>query len=449
MSHRALNLFPEINAFFLRRCASDPSSSTPLLLALSGGGDSLFLFYALLQLRDKYAIPFHAAHVDHRWRKESRQEAEKLQQLAADYQVPFHLKVLDPVALKGNLEEVCRRERYLFFKELMEKTFFQGLVTGHHRDDLGETVLKRILEGAHWSRWEAIKAESVIDGIRIMRPLLRRSKAEIAAAIPQNSILPFDDSSNRDVRFLRARMRESILPGLSQVFGKDVIGSLVAIGQDAGELTSYFDERLRPLLEGEVEGPFGCMLDLQEKMPSGVLEIKYLLRLICKERRFFLSRELVAQGATALVLGKANHLLTMGEQKIWVDRKRLFMLNHSSLHEFEEKQETILVPGESVCGRWRVNVSDAFYRKENCNWKNAWRGSLAAYLPKGDYRIGFKAADSSLRKKWSHEKVPAFFYPYLPSIWNEQAICCDFFTGKLSPSLSVGEACWRIELKIG
>lgn len=449
MSRRALNLFSEINAFFLRRCTSGPSSSSPLLLALSGGGDSLFLFHALLQLRSKHSIPFHAAHVDHRWRKESRQEAKELQQLAGDHQVPFHLKVLDPAALKGNLEEVCRRERYLFFKELMKEIPFQGLVTGHHRDDLGETVLKRVLEGAHWSRWEAIKVESVMDGIRIMRPLLSRNKAEIAAAIPQNSILPFDDSSNRDVKFLRARMRESILPDLSQVFGKDVIGSLAAIGQDAGELTDYFDERLRPLLEGEVEGPFGCMLDLQEKMLSSVLEIKYLLRLICKEKHFFLSRELVAQGATALVLGKANHLIEMGEQKIWVDRKRLFMLNHSSLHEFQKKEEITLIPGESVCGRWGINVGDASYRKETCTWKNGWRGSLVAYLPKGDYRIGFKAADSSLRKKWSHEKVPAFLYPYLPLIWNEQAICCDFFTGKLSPSLSVGEACWRIELKIG
>ena len=93
-------------------------------MALSGGPDSLCLFYCLLEYRKRYGTPIHIAHVDHGWREESRQEVEILQRLAGNNQISFHLKTLNPTLMKGNLEAICREERYAFFAELCESIQF-------------------------------------------------------------------------------------------------------------------------------------------------------------------------------------------------------------------------------------------------------------------------------------------------------------------------------------
>ena len=139
-----MSIFIQIENFLQVYC----HSSSPLLLALSGGPDSLCLFYALLKYRNESNTPFHVAHVNHNWREKSVLEAQTLEQLASKHQVPFHLKILDPSLLRGNLEAACREERYQFFASLCQFNQFQGVLTGHHQGDQAETIFKRILEGA-------------------------------------------------------------------------------------------------------------------------------------------------------------------------------------------------------------------------------------------------------------------------------------------------------------
>ncbi len=134
----------EAIAKFIEQFCSGPE---PLLLGLSGGPDSLALYYGLLSCQRKYNISFHIAHIDHGWRLESAQEAEQMRQLAERAGIPFHLKKLKPAELKGNLEMACRIERYRFFAELCQTCSFQGVLVGHQRDDQSETILKKLLEG--------------------------------------------------------------------------------------------------------------------------------------------------------------------------------------------------------------------------------------------------------------------------------------------------------------
>jgi tRNA(Ile)-lysidine synthase len=436
--------FARIEKFLLQFCPS----SEALLLALSGGPDSLYLFYALLFFRSKHEIPFHIAHIDHQWRAESKEEAKALQELAKQYEVPFHLKTLTPSSLKGNLEAVCREERYAFFAELAAQIPYQAVLTGHHQDDQAETVFKRLLEGAHWSHWGGLQAESWIKGVRILRPLLEMEKREIQQALFQQNILAFDDPSNRHIKFLRARLRETIFPRLNQEFGKQVQKSLTIVAQQAQELTDYFDERLDPLLQEVKRGPFGVWLDLQQVMPQSIIEIKYLLRLFCKQEGFFLSREIIDQAASALRLGKANHCFAMGSQQVWIDRRRIFIIQP---HLIETEGGVLPITlGKKRWGNWTLDVSEEHYcnLKPISSWKEGWMGQLRSYLPSGNYMIGFKHSLESvvMKKRWNQAKVPAFLYYSLPFIWGKEGICYEFLTGQLLVQIERGAPCWKVEL---
>ena len=121
------------------------SKNEKYLLALSGGPDSMALFHLLLE----GGWNFHVCHVDHGWRKESFEEANQLKILAEKHLVPFYLYKIDIKELEeGNLEDNCRKMRFLFFKQEYAKCGFDALLTGHHADDQVETILKRVFEGS-------------------------------------------------------------------------------------------------------------------------------------------------------------------------------------------------------------------------------------------------------------------------------------------------------------
>ncbi len=316
-----MTIFSQVETFLHIHCLSQ----RPLLLALSGGSDSLCLFHCLLTYRKKYGTPFHIAHVDHGWRQESAAEAQTLRQLALLHDLPFHLKTLNPASMEGNLESASRNERYAFFSLICNQFDCQGVLTGHHQNDHTETIFKRILEGAHWSRWGGLKSENRIQGVRVLRPLLHVTKEEIRQMLIEANMEAFEDPTNRDTRFLRPRLRHSLLPRLSQEFGKDVEGNLVAIGRDASELTAYFEARLLPLLNALQDDSSGAYLDLQSCLPESLVETKYLLRLLCAKLGFFLSREMIEQAAEALQTNKSQRRFIMKKKELTIDRRRIFI----------------------------------------------------------------------------------------------------------------------------
>lgn len=442
-------IFIQVENFLLKFCPF----SNPLLLALSGGPDSLCLFYALLFFRERYGRSFHVAHVDHKWRKESKEEAHALQQLALHYQVPFHLKVLEPLSNKRNLEGQCREKRYAFFAQLYHKFSLQGVLTGHHQDDQAETIFKRLLEGAHWSRWIGLQSENWIKGARILRPLLHIAKSEIQKLLSEKQIKAFEDPSNRHVQFLRARLREVIFPRLNQEFGKKIQNNLIVAAKDAQELIDYFDARLEPLLKTLVKGPWGIYLDLQSLMPTNLLEVKYLLRLLCRKSGFSPSRDIIERAAQALQLGKANQLFERGSNQIWIDRQRVFIMAAPFIAK--ESQTLQICLGNHLLNGWKLKVSEGIYHPtyQISSWKEGWAGQLKVYIPRGNYKLGFKKVLSNemsnaiaIKKRWSQAKVPAFLYSYFPVIWEEKKIYHEFLTGKPLLILSEKAPCWEVAL---
>eukprot|EP01136_Pigoraptor_vietnamica_P021045 Opistho-1_new@70746 len=188
-----------IRAFLKRHLVS----SGPLLLALSGGNDSLALFHLLLACRRFFGFTLQVAHVDHGWRKTSGEEAKSLADMVEKLGFPFHLHTLSPQSsfADRNLEAQARKERLAFFKKLYQQHACQALLLAHHADDQAETVLKRLLEGASLFALGGLKEVTTLQEMQVWRPLLSVPKKELASWNMQKGLTPIEDETNSDPRF--------------------------------------------------------------------------------------------------------------------------------------------------------------------------------------------------------------------------------------------------------
>ncbi len=221
-----------VRKFLERECAGGE-----LLLALSGGPDSLSLFYALLQLRVKFSV----AHVNHGLREKSSVEEAKLRQIVEEASIPFFVKRLS-LESGGNLEERARIERYAFFEELISSKHYEAVVLGHHADDQGETLIKRLFEGASLRKWHGMQPVSKRGSLTLFRPLLTVRKKEIVSWLEKLGVVSFEDWTNLSDQNLRGRLRTNLFPHLNEQFGKDIVSPLIHHQKEVAECVDLLDE---------------------------------------------------------------------------------------------------------------------------------------------------------------------------------------------------------------
>ena len=288
----------------------------PLLLGYSGGPDSKALLYALLECD---IIP-HLAHVDHGWREESRDEAEMLRVEAAKLRCPFFSTRLE---LKDKKEDEARKARFGYFSYLMPQ--YEALLLAHQADDLAETVLKRVLEGAHISNLSGMQPASRQYGMTIWRPLLNVRKSEILQFLEERSLKPFIDSSNTDPAYLRSRMRGEIFPFLNDRFGKETTENLVLLSQRALEVKEYLDRKIERV--SVQKGPWGVIAQING---LETIEQRHLLQKIAREESLVLTREALETLLTWANTGQKSKYLVVKTKKILVDEGRVWFFSLST-----------------------------------------------------------------------------------------------------------------------
>ena len=195
----------------------------PYLLACSGGGDSLALAHLLRE--QKYA--FEVAYLDH---GQGSSAQPFLEQLCAQWKVRFWWRRLHVQAWArryGMSWEAAGRElRYAWLRRLAAGRGAQ-LLTAHTADDQAETVLLRILQGTTLSGLSAIEPAG--------RPLLGLRRTQLREYLRQSGQVWLEDPANEEPRFTRVALRQRIMPLLEEL-NSGVVGHLLALAQDAGEL---------------------------------------------------------------------------------------------------------------------------------------------------------------------------------------------------------------------
>jgi tRNA(Ile)-lysidine synthase len=232
----------------------------PLLVACSGGPDSKALLYLLLESKKFFNLRIEVAHIDHGWRPESKAEAELLREEIEKLGLCFYLHTLKEAPPK---EEAARSSRYAFLKQVGETINAQAILLGHQMEDQGETVLKRILEGASLPACGGMKPVSHLEGMPLWRPLLGTFKKDLIAWLEKRNISYIQDATNLSPRYLRGKMRTSILPLLEASFGKSIVKNLCRLGERAQNIELYLKKQVEPLWD-RIEGSAICLSLLKD-----------------------------------------------------------------------------------------------------------------------------------------------------------------------------------------
>ena len=182
-----------------------------IVLALSGGPDSMCLFSLLLQLKEKYHLKMICAHVNHNVRYESEEEARFVKSMVLKNECIFEFMKIENYP-QENFESSARKKRYHFFNELIRKYQANYLMTAHHGDDLMETILMRLIRGSNLKGYAGFKKETIYKNYELLRPLIHTTKKEILEYNLQNNIEYRNDQSNEEKRYTRNRIRKNILP---------------------------------------------------------------------------------------------------------------------------------------------------------------------------------------------------------------------------------------------
>jgi tRNA(Ile)-lysidine synthase len=213
----------------------EPESS--VLVAVSGGPDSICLFHSLVRLRRLLGLRLLCFHFDHALRRGSAADAEYVKRQAHTLGVPFVLRRASSQPARGeSVEAWARSERYGAMLRVLEDTGASAAALGHTADDQAETVLLALLRGGGLEAMSGMRPVSR----PFVRPLLGVSREETEAFCRSLRLRPRRDPMNEDLSFLRVAIRKRVIPALEEGVGRGVRSTLARtaslLAQDAAFL---------------------------------------------------------------------------------------------------------------------------------------------------------------------------------------------------------------------
>ena len=243
----------------LRRHAMLAGGET-VLVAVSGGADSVALLHILRELAPTFSLSLHVLHVDHGLRAESVRDAEFVHALGARLGVPVDV---ERVAIgPGSVEAAARDARYAALEAWADRLGADRIAVGHSADDQAETVLMRLLDGTGVRGLAGIPPRRG----RVIRPLIETRRQALRDALVAAGQDWVEDETNRDPKFLRNRIRHELLPLLAASYTTDVVPSLARAARRAREMVDALDRTATDALERLASAETGALT-----LPRGAL----------------------------------------------------------------------------------------------------------------------------------------------------------------------------------
>jgi tRNA(Ile)-lysidine synthase len=260
-----------------------------VLVAVSGGQDSLCLAKLLAMQQVKFNWNLTIAHCDHQWRSDSSANASHVEMIAKEWGIDFCVRVAE---IKPKSEASAREWRYAMLVDMAQNRQCNYVVTGHTRSDRVETLLYNLMRGSGADGLAALTwKRSLTPEINLVRPLLNVSRYETAEFCRENQIIVWEDSTNQNLNYRRNRLRLETIPYLQEHFNPQLE---IAIAQTAELLHSdvgYLESQASNFFEENVS----VIWDEQKPRLHRQLLQRQPLALQRRIVRQFLSRYLVHQ----------------------------------------------------------------------------------------------------------------------------------------------------------
>lgn len=397
-----MNLLP-----WMERWGMLPPAGGTVLVAVSGGRDSVCLLHYLARLGTARGFSVAAAHLDHGQRPTAARDVAFVQSLCRTLDVPCHVGRADVPALARELgvgvEEAGRRARYEFLERTADEIGAARIATAHHAGDQAETVLLHLLRGAGT---RGLRGIPPVRG-RVVRPLLQTTRAEIEAYLEKNHLGHVEDETNADTTLRRNFLRLELMPQIER-FQPGTAANLCRAAELLRAEDDYLDGLARSRLPDEgTRVPCGTLRDAPEVLRTRM--VRLLLERLGAGQRDFTAAHYEAM--TALALSEKDSLLHLPGGVRAEKRGDVWALRYAP----PPLPQTALPDGSAV--RWgdytitlRKKTEKSFKKSDairlNCDKINQsltvrpWRGSDRLRLP------GARGA-RSLKRLFADAGVPA------------------------------------------
>ena len=224
--------------------------SETVIVAVSGGADSLALLYGLHALRSQLNCQLHIAHLNHCLRPDAEVDADFVRQHARHLKLPCTIQRTEIPRLaqqwKLSVEAAGRRARYQFYESVITEVNANKVALGHHQDDSAETVLMNLIRG---SGTTGLKGIAPVRDAKFIRPLAGFTRQQIEAFLTSIGVVPRQDTTNTDTRYLRNRVRHELIPRLESDYNPNIKTGLSRTADVLRAESEYLDTAAQKALE--------------------------------------------------------------------------------------------------------------------------------------------------------------------------------------------------------
>lgn len=294
-----------------------------ILVAVSGGVDSVALLHLLHRAARHVDLELIVAHLDHALRAESAADAEFVRQLAISLDLPVHVERIDMAVRlgpgRGGPEEVARTARRCFLEKTAVEQGCTWIVLGHQVNDQAETFLLRLLRGAGTAGLAAMRMLEP----PYARPLLGLSREELLGYLRAQNLVWREDASNQSLAFMRNRLRHRLLPLLAEDNPR-IVEQLAGLCRRFAEEETFWrhwvEDELSVCVEVDPDGGLRLPIEVVVRQPSavGARLIREVLRRVRGDLRRISSRHLDAVRALCCAAQPQGELCL---PRAWVGRR--------------------------------------------------------------------------------------------------------------------------------
>lgn len=413
-----------------------------IVLAVSGGPDSLCLLHLFNRLAQSYSLKLVVAHLNHGLRPEAALEEAGVAALADRLSLPFRAKRIKISSYKkkfGLSEEAAgRRARYRFLLKVARNFQAEAIALGHHRDDQAETVLLNLLRGTGIDGLTGMFPLRRINGVKLIRPLLYFKRSEIESYCLEHGLKPYTDSSNLETDYTRNKIRLELIPHLEERYNPQVREALAGLAELAAEDRLYFEDQARKKAGkiAEYRGDF-IFLDLSSlnALPRAISS--RVLRLLL--RRYRTGQELgrVHLNQLLKLAGKGRtgaRLNLPGGLRAYRTKDDLILARKNDLKPNKIREQKLVIPGLTALPGGKA-ISARLSRIDDLDWPPQHGSAYLDFdsIPPGRIVIRsrkpgdrFHPQGASGSKKLKcfliDQKVDQFFRDTLPLVTVDSAI---------------------------
>ena len=384
-----------------------------VLVAVSGGADSVACLLILNGLRERFGFEVEACHFDHKLRPDSASDREWVAALCASLGIECITGEGEVAAVaaqqRAGIEETARTMRYQFLAFVAGKQGADCIATGHTADDQAETVLMRIVRGAGVRGIRGMLPVSSVPGaagVRLVRPLLTTDRPETEAVCAEAGITPLVDSSNEDRSFTRNRVRLDVLDSL-KTLNPAVGDALRGLAESARQAFDPIEKRSMEVQPLE-RGALGSIFDLApfRALPNEAVGLVVEREATFSQLRPETNRTRIENLRSALARGSGG--VMFGDTVVDVSCGRVRI--GPRLDPAEPLAAAILnVPGLTRAGPWLVRAGTAEPASPGgpvVTVGAGTRGALRARQVAAGDRIRYHGLDRKVSDLLVNEKVP-------------------------------------------